>query len=154
MLSEDEALDAFRTFVTRNCCYNPNITKKIRTKQIAPCHGHQVQNNAYFFMLVDLYICYLIYKAITNIFKTFVQYVLETFYEERSTSWHQEPLTDQTFFSQSHDPTPSAWEIAVKIPIMFYQTELHMEIPNTASANVSFIRCDKMMRFKNDLLYS
>uniref|UniRef100_T2M2I1 Uncharacterized protein C3orf32 n=1 Tax=Hydra vulgaris TaxID=6087 RepID=T2M2I1_HYDVU len=100
MLSEDEALDAFQMFLTRNSCYNYNITKQISTKKIAPCHSNQ--------------------------------YVLETFYEERSAKWHQEELNDNICF-QNYGSTPAIWDIEVEVPTMFHQKEIHLEIPNTAS---------------------
>jgi len=62
------------------------------------------------------------------------QYVLETFYEERSTSWQQEPYNNQVIDApEDNAQPPPAWNIYVPKPKMFVQKDLHMEVPHTSS---------------------
>lgn len=72
----------------------------------------------------------------SHVFVFFLQYVLETFYEERSTSWQQEPYTNQVIDSAENGTPPPPWNICVPKPKMFIQKELHLEVPHTASLKV------------------
>merc|ERR1712168_304522 len=62
-------------------------------------------------------------------------YVLETFYEERSTSWKEEPYINQMIDGPSNGRPPTGWEIAVNPPEMFQEKEVNQEVPHTASVN-------------------
>ena len=41
-LVEDEVVGALKAFVSSSCCYNKNITKHVKAKEIIPSNGHQV----------------------------------------------------------------------------------------------------------------
>lgn len=77
----------------------------------------------------DWYISFLVF---------FIQYILETFYEERSTSWKKEPYINQTIDGPSNGEPPIGWDISVTTPDIFQTKQTHLEIPHTASINVSF----------------
>lgn len=61
------------------------------------------------------------------------QYILETYYEERCTSWHQEAYSNQTIDTAKNGTPPVPWSICVARPKMFQQKEIHVEVPHTAS---------------------
>ena len=70
-------------------------------------------------------------------FLFFLQYMLETFYEERTTIWHQEPCTkNQHIDGVQNGSPPSAWDIEVAEPTVFQPKEIHVEVPHTASIKV------------------
>ena len=63
--------------------------------------------------------------------------MLETFYEERTTIWHQEPYTNQTIDGAENGTPPRAWDISVGEPKMFQPKEIHIKVPHTSSIKVS-----------------
>lgn len=63
--------------------------------------------------------------------------MLETFYEERTTIWHQEPYTNQIIDGPENGTPPRAWDIHVEEPTMFQPKEIHIEVPHTSSIKVT-----------------
>ena len=41
-LVEDDVVGALKAFLSSSCCYNKNITKHVKAKEIIPSNGHQV----------------------------------------------------------------------------------------------------------------
>ena len=69
------------------------------------------------------------------------QYMLKTFYEERTSCWKEEPYMNQPIEKDNDTAPPqNIWEIEVKPPQVFYETEVKQEIPHTASINVSLAK--------------
>ena len=68
-----------------------------------------------------------------------MQYVLETFYEERTTIWHQEPYTSQLIDGPENGQPPLPWDISVPEPVMFQPKEIFKEVPHTASIKVCLL---------------
>ena len=65
-----------------------------------------------------------------------LQYVLETFYEERTTVWHQEPYIDQKIDGMENGCPPHPWNISVTMPSMFQPHQISTEVPHTAFIKV------------------
>jgi len=75
---------------------------------------------------------------------------LETFYEERTTIWHQEPYTSQLIDGPENGQPPLPWDINVTEPVMFQPKEIFKEVPHTASIKV-FIYDSYLHVFENNL---
>lgn len=103
-LTEDDAVDALTTFLADRCCSSSN-TKHLKNKVKTK---QILSGNGH-------------------------HYVLETFYEERTTIWHQEPYTSQTIDGPDNGQPPPAWDIQVSKPTMFQPKEVFQEVPHTAS---------------------
>ncbi|XP_066918070.1 protein SSUH2 homolog isoform X2 [Clytia hemisphaerica] len=102
-LTEEDAAEAFADFVADGCCYSNNLSN--------------VKNSVRT-------------KKITA--RNYHQYVLETFYEERTTVWHQEPYVDQTIDGMENGCPTHPWNIPVSMPSVFQPHQLSIEVPHTA----------------------